>query len=180
MSGAMMVRQEGGCLCGSVRYETLAAPARVTICHCRFCQRATGSAYMIEPIFRLEDLRVTKGTLSVYELRSQGSGRLVRVHFCPTCGTKLYLSFERFPEVCGVYAGTFDEPSWFDIGPDTAKHIFTDEARPDTLLPSGISTFGQHAITNDGSPLSAVVFEAPRTVGHQTGQAPADPSEPLA
>ena len=98
----MTVRQEGGCLRASIRYQTLATPAGVTICHCRFCQHATGSAYMIEPIFRLEDLCVTKGTLSVYVLRSEGSGRLVRVHFCPTCGTKLCLSLERFPEVCGV------------------------------------------------------------------------------
>ena len=57
-----MAVHEGGCICGAVRYETEGDPLRVTICHCRWCQRATGAAYMVEPIFRREDLRVTKGS----------------------------------------------------------------------------------------------------------------------
>jgi hypothetical protein len=47
-----MTVHEGGCLCGAIRYETMADPINVTTCHCKFCQRATGSAYMVEPIFR--------------------------------------------------------------------------------------------------------------------------------
>ena len=85
-----MTIHEGGCICGATSYETLGDPLRVTICHCRFCQRATGSAYMVEPIFRCEDLRVTKGSPATYQHRSQGSGKLVHVHFCAACGTKLY------------------------------------------------------------------------------------------
>ena len=158
----------GGCLCGAIRYETLGSPLRVTICHCRFCQRATGSAYMVEPIFRCEDLRVTTGKPSVFETKSEGSGKTVWVHFCPACGTKLYLSFERFPDSCGVYAGTFDDPNWFEIGPENAKHIFVDVGRHDTILPAGLSAFGQHAITNDGTPNQPVVFEKPHGIGAAT------------
>jgi hypothetical protein len=69
---------EGGCLCGAVRYETLADPLRVTTCHCRFCQRATGSAYMVEPIFRTVDLRVTQAgivTLTACGLTAAGRPR---------------------------------------------------------------------------------------------------------
>ena len=162
-----MTVHPGRCLCGAVRYETLADPVRVTICHCRFCQRATGSAYMVEPIFRMEDLRITRGLPSVYDLRSAGSGKVVHVHFCQTCGTKLYLTFERFTETCGIYAGTFDDPDWFSIEPETAKHIFLDVARHDTILPAGISVFGQHAMQNDGTPLEPVVFEMPHVVGRR-------------
>ena len=164
-----MTVHAGGCLCGAVRYETLADPVRVTICHCRFCQRATGSAYMVEPIFRTEDLKVTRGTPSVYDLRSAGSGKIVHVHFCQTCGTKLYLTFERFTGSCGVYAGTFDEPDWFAVGPDNAKHIFLDVARHDTVLPAGINVFQQHATLNDGTPLEPVVFDVPHVVGRRVG-----------
>src|SRR5215510_4284866 len=114
---------EGGCLCGALRYETEGDPVRVTICHCRFCQRATGAGHMIEPIFTLANFRILSGAPSIYELRSAGSGKLVLVHFCSTCGTKLWLTFERFPEVLGVYAGTFDDPAWFDIRPDFSKQI---------------------------------------------------------
>ena len=162
-----MAVHEGGCICGAVRYETEGDPLRVTICHCRWCQRATGAAYMVEPIFRREDLRVTKGSPATYQHRSEGSGKLVHVHFCAACGTKLYLTFERFAENCGVYAGTFDDPGWFEIGPDNAKHIFIDVARHETILPPNVPAFGAHAIANDGTPLEPVVSDRPRVVGRR-------------
>jgi hypothetical protein len=145
----------------------MAEPIRVTICHCRFCQRATGAAYMVEPIFRLADLRSIHGAPTVYERRSDGSGKLVRIHFCPACGTKLWLSFERFPDAVGVYAGTFDEPGWFDITPGNAKQIFTSLARPDTILMPGVPAYREHAIGNDGSPCEAVVRAEPYVVGRR-------------
>jgi hypothetical protein len=122
---------------------------------------------MVEPIFRTDDLRTTHGSPSVYDLRSAGSGKVVHVHFCQTCGTKLYLTFERFAGACGVYAGTFDEPDWFAIGADNAKHIFLDVARHDTVLPAGINVFRQHATLNDGTPLESVVFDVPHVVGRR-------------
>lgn len=163
-----MTVHAGGCLCGGLRYETTAEPVRVTICHCRFCQRATGGAYMVEPIFRQEDLNMTTGTPTVYEARSAGSGKVVRVHFCPTCGTKLYLSFERFPGFLGVYAGSFDEPSWIRVGLDNAKQIFVDMARPDSVLLPDIDVFGQHAMLNDGTPLKPTRFDRPQIVGRRS------------
>lgn len=163
-----MTVHAGGCLCGGVRYATLTDPIRVTICHCRFCQRATGSAYMVEPIFRIEDLQVTHGMPAVYDLVSAGSGKVVHVHFCQTCGTKLYLTFDRFTTACGVYAGTFDDPDWFTIDADNTKHIFLDVARHDTIVPAGIDAFAQHAMQNDGTPLEPVVFATPHPIGRGT------------
>ena len=160
-----MAFHRGGCICGNVKYETLNDPVRVTICHCKFCQRATGSAYMVEPIFRLEDLRITRGSTTTFLHRSQGSGKTNTIHFCAACGTKLYLSFERFTDVCGVYAGTFDDPNWFEIRPDNAKHIFLEVARHDTIIPPGIMVYEQHATRNDGTPVEPVVFDAPRVIG---------------
>lgn len=160
-----MTIHSGGCLCGALRYEALREPVRVTICHCRFCQRATGSAYMVEPIFRRTDISITKGEPTIYALPSAGSGKTVRVHFCPTCGTKLWLGFERFPDFCGIYAGTFDEPDWFDIRPDNTKQIFIDVARRDSILLPDIDAYGQHAMLNDGSPTKAFRVDQPRAVG---------------
>jgi len=159
-----MAIHQGGCICGAVRYETLDNPTHVTICHCRFCQRSTGSAYMVEPVFRLEHLRVTRGSAATYQHRSEGSGKMVFVHFCAACGTKLYLGFERFPEVCGVYAGTFDDPCWFEIGPTNSKHIFLEVARHDSIIPRGIKAYDQHASRNDGTPIEPFIFEAPQAM----------------
>ncbi|HLY45772.1 MAG TPA: GFA family protein [Stellaceae bacterium] len=156
---------QGGCLCGEVRYETRGEPRRVTICHCRFCQRATGAAYMVEPIFPLADFRITTGTPATFDQRSVGSGKLVHIHFCARCGTKLYLSFERFGDACGVYAGTFDDPNWFAIGPDNSRHVFIGVARHDTIIPPGIKAYAEHATLADGTATEPVTFDAPHAIG---------------
>ena len=160
-----MTRNEGGCLCGGIRYATLAKPSRVTVCHCRFCQKATGSAYMVEPIFVNDDFVLLAGSPKAFDHRSKGSGKLVHVHFCGDCGTKLWLSFEQFPDVIGVYAGTFDDPCWFPIDPSSSKHIFLGVARSDTIIPAGLPTFIEHASTNDGVAQEATVYEAHHKIG---------------
>lgn len=160
-----MERNEGGCLCGQIRYATLAKPSRVTVCHCKFCQRATGSAYMVEPIFAKDDLNLLTGSPKVFDQVSTGSGKTVHVHFCADCGTKLWLSFERFPDAIGVYAGTFDDPCWFSIEPATSKHIFLGAARSDSVIPQGLPTFLEHAMTNDGTPLEATIYTSHRKIG---------------
>ncbi len=160
-----MTTHQGGCLCGACRYETRAEPIRVTICHCKFCQRATGTAYMVEPIFERGAFAFIKGTPAIYALQSAGSGKTVNVHFCQTCGTKLSLTFERWPDICGIYAGTFDQPDWFDITPEQSKQIFIDEARADSILAPGLPTFGQHASQNDGTPIAPVFHDRPHQVG---------------
>jgi hypothetical protein len=157
-----METHAGGCICGSLRYETSAPPARVTICHCRWCQRATGAAYMVEPVFALDDLRVTKGVPAIYDHRSEGSGKLVHVHFCTRCGTKLFLTFERFPGFAGIYAGTFDDPDWIVVRPEEAKHLYCEVARPETLLPAGAQAFPAHARTNDGALNEPLLLDATR------------------
>lgn len=160
-----MERHEGGCLCGAIRYETLTAPSRVTVCHCSFCQRATGAAYMVQPVFDDVDLRLLAGVPRVYDAVSAGSGKVIHVHFCADCGTKLWLSFERFPGKLGLYAGTFDDPCWFDIPPETSKHIFLGEARRDTVIPPGIPTFVAHVLANDGTPQTPVVYDTCHIIG---------------
>jgi hypothetical protein len=160
-----MSAREGGCLCGAVRYAAGSAPVRVTFCHCRFCQRATGSAYLVEPIFDAAAFRVTCGQPATYDHRSEGSGKLVTIHFCARCGTKLFLTFERFADVVGVYGGTFDDPNWFDRASESAKHIFLESAQHGSVIPAGIKTYRQHATTNDGQALQATSYDAPHVIG---------------
>ena len=154
-----MPLNHGGCLCGAVRYATASKPIRVTFCHCKFCQRATGSAYMVEPIFEKTLFEIASGTPAIYALASNGSGKQVTIHFCATCGTKLFLAFERFPGVVGVYGGTFDDPNWFERTPLTSRHIFLDSAQRGTIIPSGVRTFREHMMLNDGTPAEPVTFE---------------------
>ena len=161
-----MAKARGGCLCGNLRYEVAKKPARTTICHCKFCQRATGGAYMVEPIFDTQDFAIIKGSPTKYVHVSEGSGKEVNVHFCANCGTKLYLTFERFIGVVGVHAGTLDEPSWLGITPENSKHIFLGVAQKGTVIPAHVNTFIEHTTTTDGTPVAPIVFEIPHVIGN--------------
>ena len=163
-----MSKNNGGCLCCAIRYVTKSEPVRVTFCHCKFCQRATGSAFLVEPIFQRSDFDIVTGTPATYVHRSEGSGKLVTINFCATCGTKLFLSFERFPDVIGVYGGTFDNPNWFDRTPENSKHIFLEVAQHGTIIPPDFDTYLQHAARNDGTPVEPIIFEEPRIIGTET------------
>lgn len=161
----MSVGLEGRCLCGSVSYNTGGDPLWVTVCYCRFCQRATGSDRMIEPIFERSSFKFTSVSPAVYTLPSEGSGMDINVHFCPNCGTKVALTFERWPDRIGILAGTLDKPSAALATKKNSKHIFVSEAVPGTILPSGFKVFERHATENDGTPLEPLVHASPYVVG---------------
>jgi hypothetical protein len=158
------MEHEGVCICGEIRYAVTAKPHVITICHCRFCQRATGAPYLVEPIFSLDDLAISRGAPKTFDLLSAGSGKKVTIHFCAGCGTKLYLTLERFPGLVGVYAGTFDDPSWIELTPDNAWHQFLAYARPGTVIPAGFATYREHRFANDGSENEATTHGDPYTV----------------
>lgn len=165
----MGVRQQGGCLCGGVRYEVAQPPLWVTVCYCRFCQKATGSDHMVEPIFERGDFAVIQGKPRCYTHVSAGSGQEVHVHFCPDCGTKLYLTFARWPDRLGVYAGSFDDPGWFPMTPENTKHIFTGAAARGTLIPAGYNTFSEHSATLAGEAIEPTVLDSVKEIGRHGG-----------
>ena len=41
---------EGACTCGAVRYRLASGPLFVHACHCRWCQRETGSAFALNAL----------------------------------------------------------------------------------------------------------------------------------
>jgi hypothetical protein len=160
----MSVKQQGGCLCGNVRYEATAEPVRVTFCHCRYCQRATGGAYLVEPMFNKSDFKITNGTTRAYSQQSEGSGKRVTTNFCENCGTKLYLDIERFPEIIGVCGGTFDDPNWYARPPEKSRHFFLDFAQKGTVVPAGYDTFREQAVNNDGTLAEPTVYNQPHVI----------------
>ena len=52
---------EGGCACGAVRYRLSSAPMFVHCCHCRDCQRQTGSAFVINALIETERIGLLAG-----------------------------------------------------------------------------------------------------------------------
>ena len=158
----MSTIHEGGCLCRDVRYKTTANPVWTIVCHCTFCQKITGSAFLVEPIFKRTSVVFSGAATKSYDHRSDGSEMRVSLNFCGRCNTTLYLAFERFPDVLGVCGGTFDDPSWFDRGPETCRHIFTRSAQRGVVLPAGVPIFTEHAFRLDGTPNEPRVLDQPQ------------------
>jgi hypothetical protein len=68
------------------------------------------------------------------------------------------MRFERFPDVVGVFGGTFDDPNWFERSPQNSRHIFLASAQKGTIIPAGFKTFREHHYANDGSPNESIVY----------------------
>jgi hypothetical protein len=128
--------REGGCLCAAVRYRARGNPSRTVVCHCRFCQRCTGSAFAVWPTFAQNGVHIA-GETSSYEHRSDESGRWIRLHFCPRCGTTLTSTFEKGPGEVAVLGGTFDDTAW--IGVD--RQVWTRSKQQWVSLPAGVASF---------------------------------------
>ncbi|MGJ3648817.1 GFA family protein [Sphingomonas sp. GlSt437] len=80
------------------------------MCHCRDCQRRTGSLFSIAAFFARDDV-VTAGGNAVFE-RPSASGHPVAFHFCPACGTSLWWEARRLPELIGIAVGAFADPDF--------------------------------------------------------------------
>lgn len=114
----------GGCLCGEVRFETSAEPVFSGNCHCRDCQRSSGSAFTPAIFVPANSVQI-QGTVKYFASRAD-SGNAIERGFCPNCGSQLFSKLQLMPDVLGLRAGTLDEPGHFhptmDIYTSSAAH----------------------------------------------------------
>lgn len=99
---------KGGCLCGAVRYEAAGDPLFQAFCHCRDCQRASGSGHM--PVIGVSKAGFsTTGDTQTFKAKNSTGTR----HFCPICGSLLFGEPGSVPDVMTIYVGTLDDPNAF-------------------------------------------------------------------
>ena len=118
----MEVVREGGCLCGEARYLVSGYPEPRGVCHCRYCQLRTGSAFAVLAYFKPENFSLKSGQLTHYGFTSE-SGKQWDINFCSKCGTTVYYQLEAWGDFIGIDSGTFDPPAFFF---DIAGEVFTD------------------------------------------------------
>ncbi|WP_159277924.1 GFA family protein [Variovorax boronicumulans] len=147
---------EGGCLCGKVRFSTTQPPLRTFACHCTFCQRMTGTSFYAESLFPMDAVQFNDGELRQYAHRSDGSHKQVFVHFCPSCGTTMGLTFERWPDVRAISRGCYDDPNTVEL----TSHIWTRSAQSGVALPADVDCFAGARAALDGQPEVALRHEA--------------------
>ncbi|TML18844.1 MAG: GFA family protein [Actinobacteria bacterium] len=125
----------GGCMCGGVRFEVTEAPAHAGYCHCRRCQRRTGTAASISARIAPGSLRIVEGEelIKAYE-PEDGFHKL----FCSVCGSALWSRHPTDPDVISVRLGAFDD----DPGVRPSYRQFVAYAAPWEPLPDdGLERF---------------------------------------
>jgi hypothetical protein len=106
-----MPRVSGGCLCGRIRYSGEAEPLRMVACHCKNCQRFTGSAFLT--VFALpKDTITLTGDPMVYTQPGGTTGMPLHRVFCPDCGSSVMMYRDDTGRI-NIAAGTLDDASFF-------------------------------------------------------------------
>lgn len=114
-----MSEYRGGCLCGAVRFRATGTPLFALICHCRDCQRASGSGGV--PVLGMPRAGFTVSGRTQGFASVGGSGESAVRHRCAACGSLLFGTPAVAPELVTVYAGSLDEPERF--APDRAIFV---------------------------------------------------------
>lgn len=128
----MAFLKTGGCQCGAIRYEITSEPTVIYACHCKECQRQSGSAFGMTAVIAAEHFRLTQGTPRSFP-RTGDSGRTMLCWFCPDCGTRIYHSPAGIAENCNIKPGTLDDTSW--VKP--TAHMWAKSAQPWTTFSEG-------------------------------------------
>ncbi|MGI9372550.1 MAG: GFA family protein [Hyphomicrobiales bacterium] len=139
-----LIERTGGCVCGKVRFETKTEPMRVTICHCTWCQRRTGSAFGTEVVYRDGDFDIIGDTLGAHKHNSDETGRWLISHFCTACGSNLGLELESAPGIRTLPAGTFDDASFLTKDAYQFVHVYTRSKQDWCEIPDGVTTHDKH------------------------------------
>ena len=127
---------EGGCACGAVRYRLGSAPMFVHCCHCRDCQRQTGSAFVLNALIETDRISLLSGEPVPVAVPTD-SGRPHEIYRCRACQTALWSDYGRRPALRFVRVGTLDQP--VALTPDV--HIYTRSKLPWVRLPEGVPAF---------------------------------------
>ncbi|RSL51251.1 hypothetical protein CEP53_008512 [Fusarium sp. AF-6] len=109
----MSVSTNGGCSCGNLKYSFDGEPVAIATCHCTACRRSTSSAFSTSLLVPSPAFHPLAGTPSTYN-RQGDSGSDVTDHFCPTCGSLIYVISKSAPGLVFLKAGSLDDLSLND------------------------------------------------------------------
>jgi len=141
----------GGCACDAVRYLVTGEPVAIYACHCRACQRQSGSAYGLVLRVHTDGFQVDWSSLASFE-RTADSGARQTCHFCPECGCRIvHTRTDR--DTVNIRAGTLDDPSFLE----PTAHIWTARALPGVAIPTGVYT---HELQPEDPDALAKAFQA--------------------
>jgi hypothetical protein len=127
----------GGCACDRLRFSVNADPIFQAVCHCKTCQKHTGSAFRIVVAVPRSAVSV-RGTSNIYQ-RTGDSGQSVTNRFCPNCGATVVIEPAALAEMTVIPAGLLDDSSW--VKP--TMEIYCDSAQPWVQILDGMERFAK-------------------------------------
>jgi hypothetical protein len=127
---------EGGCACAAVRYRLASLPMFVHCCHCRDCQRQTGSAFVLNALIETDQVTQLSGNPEPVAVPTD-SGRPHEIYRCPSCRVAVWSVYGARHKLLFVRVGTLDEPA--ALTPDV--HIYVRSKLPWVALPEGVPSF---------------------------------------
>ena len=116
-------------MCGTVRFEVSAPLLGAVYCHCKRCQRRTGSAFSASGLTRAGSFALTHGSEAVRTYRPGDGGW--NKSYCAECGSHVFTRHPENEELLGVRLGTLDQ----DPGVRPRAHQFVDYAAPWAPIP---------------------------------------------
>ena len=125
--------KEGGCQCGALRYRVNGEPIALAVCHCRECQRQSGSAFGMSLVVPKDSFQLLSGEPKTFT-RTADSGRSVVCAFCAACGTRIYHEPSRMRDTLNIKPGTLDDTSW--LAPSV--HVWTKSKQPWVGIPGDV------------------------------------------
>ena len=140
MTVASIYPLEGACDCGQLRYRMLSAPLIVHCCHCRWCQRESGTAFALNAVIEADRIQNLGGEPEMVDTPSaSGKGQLFAR--CPTCRVAIWSNYAGAgPLLRFVRVGTLDQPDY--LPPDI--HIYTESKQPWVNLAGGVPVMAQY------------------------------------
>lgn len=126
----------GACGCGQLSYQLASKPMFVHCCHCRECQKQTGSACVLNAIIEADRVRVDGDTIEHTLPTPSGKGQVITR--CADCGIAVFSSYlVRLGKLKYIRVGTLDNPS--ECPPDV--QIFTSSKQTWVPLNPDIPSF---------------------------------------
>ncbi len=98
----------GRCLCGAITYRVDTEPTITANCHCRDCQRQTGTAFSVLVAVTRASLHID-GDIATYTTVGTDTHMEVRRQFCSNCGSPIVSLPDMTPDLAFIKAGTLDD-----------------------------------------------------------------------
>lgn len=147
---------DGGCTCRLVRYRMTSKPLFVHCCHCRWCQRESGSSFALNALIEADLVQLLEGDVEVVNTPSN-SGKGQKISRCPRCRIAVWSNYAGAGDAIRfVRVGTLDDPC--GCPPDI--HIYTASKQLRVVIPPDKPAVAEYYRASEHWPPESLVRRA--------------------